>query len=207
MIDRLVFGLGSAHHVSKKRSFELLDLCYLNGVRHFDTSYMYGFGYGNYVLNEWLDSRSIIDVTIILKNGIGHWPINNVESRMLCISLVAVKRLGLVNEINSFSVKKPALKFNGNNLIKLIHEPRRHNVRLITQDFDGVAGHDLCGQKYNGFVQGSIFESCSKDFNSVFGGLRFCDFKIEKFHSLVKSDDRLYLFTTTKLENLKALIS
>lgn len=207
MTDRLVFGLGSAHHVSKRRIFALLDLCYLNGVRYFDTSYMYGFGYGNFILSQWLETRSIDDVTIILKNGIAHWPFNDIHSRVLCVLLVALKRLGIVSEVNMFVVKKPRLMFNRNKIIELIHEPNRHNLRMISENFDGVAGHDLCSQKFNGFIQGSIFDTCSKNFSSVFGGLRFCEYNIEKFQSLVESDARLYLFTTTNLVHLKALLS
>ena len=67
-------GFGGASLTSMKSYYEvkeLLNAVYEEGIRHFDTAVLYGKGYSELILGEFLkDKRK--DVTITTKFGLGH---------------------------------------------------------------------------------------------------------------------------------------
>lgn len=203
ILDKIIFGLGSIHHISRSNGIKILNSVYDLGVKSFDTADLYGYGYSNKILSDWIHQRKVNDITIIHKSGL--FNSINCECRYKSILYVVkiLKKIGLVNDIpvGYFKLKT---NFGKNKVISLYHEPNHQRKKYKKELFDGVAGYNLADISDCTFFQGHIDDNNLK-INSKFGVMSKFHFNIKLFVQYVKENNFMVLYTSNDLSHILKL--
>ena len=177
-MNRLVFGLGSIHHVTKERGFDLLNCAYENGIRFFDTADLYGNGYANALLNEWLFRFMRFDIIIIAKSGLCY------SNKLRCKSRIHFFIITLLYRLKILKIKETHLIHSFfDNRVKIIRLWHERNALIDNNEFNGYAGYNLPSVVNNKFLflQGFVEDENSCKYDCVFGLMKSLNFNLDNF--------------------------
>lgn len=210
MRDKLVYGLGRAHLISRNSFYNILDYVYSIGIRKLDLADYYGYGLTKQRLNKWLHDRGHNDIYVINKYGIS----NN-------LNLKCKNRLTLlgVKFLEKISVIKPAWRME-NCIIwekaneNLLHDPFSFNLGLtealnLVKEYglDGVAGYNIppdFSQKHPDFKVQTKFGSQTMA-HRYYGMFKTLNFDNKEIFRIILDSHFEVIFTTNKIERLKKL--
>jgi hypothetical protein len=203
-MNRLVFGLGSIHHVTKECGFDLLNTAYDNGIRFFDTADLYGNGYANALLNEWLVRFKRFDIIIIAKSGLCYSNLLRCKFRIYFFIITLLYKLKILKIKETHLVH--SLFDNRVKIIRLWHE---RNALIDNNEFNGYAGYNLPSFVNNKFLflQGFVEDKNSYKYDCVFGLMKSVNFNLDDFAEYYHENiTQKILFSSTNTQHLISLI-